>query len=430
MSAPIAPEVVPAAVADERPAAVLVDGQPAPVSAPELATVRDTPSTNALSDAFANLTATLGASLKPAESTPEPVTPVEEAPKTEQPRDPVTQPFVPKDEAPAAPAAPAAAPAAGDAPAEGDDDTFDPALLVDLLPRHASDTALQIAVDTPELAERLRQTLNGAMRREQYESAMQEVNAQRQQIEQQEIALMVDPVSVLSDTLTPEQADSLLLVMLSDDQRFARLSGRIEKMFDPLGLREVRLDARDEYTKARDNASQVVHNNRQVQQNVRQLSTAIEALAPEHMKPEQRQLWVLDAKRELAHICRTNDVQLLDPMQVPTVLRARLAASGIETTAAVETVARAVYGRRSSRTAEPRAAASSALPAAPAAATPTPGSRPVATLQAAQQRRAAAAAVGGAGTGTPTAGGLPEMPAGAGLDEAFSLVKGRVAAKR
>ena len=407
-----------------KPEAIVVPGAPAPVAPPEQATQPDTPSTNAIDDAFKALAAQMTGAMAPTPA-PEP-----------QPRDESGK-FAPREPEPVvAGEAPAPQgeepPAPGEAVSEVGEEELDPALIVELLPRHPDQAPLQIAMESPEVAERLRQTINGAMRREQFESAMQEVETRAQQIELQETQLMVDPLAVIHDVLSEEQRDTMILALLADDAIYERLAPRLEHLHDPMGRRELRLDTREAYGKQRETAEQTVQNNRRVAQNIRQIKTAVNAIVPEHLSQPQADLWRRDALRELSAVTRQHNINLLDPMQVPTALRARLVASGVDPADATDRISRAIYGGRNGRAAAPngsgapRAAAPSALPAAPAAGTPSSGTRPVATLKAAHDRRVAAAAPAGAGVGTPSAGGLPQLPQGAGLDEALALVQSRV----
>lgn len=416
-----------------KPEAIVVPGAPAPVAPPEQASQPDTPSTNALDDALRQLATNLSGSMTP---TP--------APSDLPPRAPNGQFTKPQDDAPPAgdepPAAPVETPTTGDEPpapgeaaTEVGEEDIDPALIVELLPRHPDQEPIKLALDSPEMAERFRQTVNGAMRREQYDAAMQEVETRAQQIEQQETQLMVDPLAVVTDVLSEEQRDTMILAFLSDERIYERLAPKLESLHDPLGRRELRVEVREKYSEQRQEAATQVEQNRRVAQNIRQIKAAVNAIVPEHMNGPAADLWRRDALRELSAVTRQHNIQLLDPMQVPTALRARLVASGVDPADAAERIARAVYsGRANGRSAAPggsgapRAAAPSALPAAPAAGTPTTGTRPVTALKAAHDRRVAAAAPAGAGVGTPSAGGLPQLPQGAGLDEALALVQSRV----
>lgn len=408
-----------------KPEAIVVPGAPAPVAPPEQASQPDTPSTNALDDALRQLASNLSGQMAP---TP--------APGDLPPRDPTTGQFTkPEGEAPAPVETPAPADeptAPGEAATDVGEEDIDPALIVELLPRHPDQEPIKLALDTPEMAERFRQTVNGAMRREQFDAAMQEVETRAQQIEQQETQLMVDPLAVVSEVLSEEQRDTMLLAFLSDERIYERLAPKLESLHDPLGRRELRVEVREKYSEQRQEAATQVEQNRRIAQNIRQIKAAVNAIVPEHMNGPSADLWRRDALRELSAVTRQHNIQLLDPMQVPTALRARLVASGVDPADAAERIARAVYARRDARAAAPsgsgapRAAAPSALPAAPAAGTPTSGTRPVTALKAAHDRRVAAAAPAGAGVGTPSAGGLPQLPQGAGLDEALALVQSRV----
>jgi hypothetical protein len=399
---------------------------PAPANS-DTPLVPDSPSTDALTAAFAQFAEGMTDTMRTPEA-------AESAP-AEQPRDEQGR-FLPQDApAPEEPAPvdtqqpPAPAEASTEVGAEPGDEDIDPALVVDILPRHAHEQPYKIAVDSPEIAERLRQNLNGAMRREQFEEAMREVEARAEQVEQQEVQLMVDPVRAVRETLTPEQQDLLILALLTDDTVFQRVGPQLETLQDDLSRRELRLDVRDKYTQAREQATGQIEQQRAVQRNTREVKTALEAIMPESLAPAAQQLWMKDAMRELSVVCRQHNIRLLDPMAIPTALQARLVATGVDPASAAENIARALYGRRGGAAATPpnggapRAASAPALPAPPRAGTPTPGQRPVQALKVAHERRAAAAATAGPGMGTPASGGLPSLPAGAGLDEALALVR-------
>lgn len=421
MTIPNLEVAAPAAAEAPKPEAIVVPGAPAPVAPPEQATQPDTPSTNAIEDAFKALAAEMSGAMAP---TP--------APGELPPRDPATGQFTkPQDDAPPAPGD--EPPAPGEAATDVGEEDIDPALIVELLPRFDGQEPIKLALDSPEMAERFRQTVNGAMRRDQYDAAMQDVEARAQQIEQQETQLMVDPLAVVSEVLSEEQRDTMILALLSDERIYERLAPKLESLHDPLGRRELRVEVREQYGEQRQQAATQVEQNRRVAQNIRQIKAAVNAIVPEHMNGPAADLWRKDALRELSAVTRQHNIQLLDPMQVPTALNARLRASGVDPADAAERIARAVYsGRANGRTAAPsgsgapRAAAPSTTPAAPAAGPSTSGTRPVTALKAAHDRRVAAAAPAGAGVGTPSAGGLPQLPQGAGLDEALALVQSRV----
>lgn len=405
---------------------------PAPETSAASPLTPDSPSSSALAAAFAGLAAGITDSMR----APEPVVddaplpdPVDPPAPTEQPRDPVTGQFVEKQEAPVVdPVAPAPAEAATDVGADDDagGDEIDPALIVEIMPRHAHEQAYRIAVDTPEVAERLRQNLNGAMRREEYETAKAELERRSEQVEQDAVGLIVDPVGTVLDTLTPEQTDLLILALLTDESVYARLGDKLTSIQDDLGRRELRVDVREVYGKARDKAHDQVNEQRALQRNLRQITTSLDAIAPEHLNEAQRALWIKDAQRELSVVCRQHKLKTLDPMAIPTALSARLVATGVDPATAAEQIARAVYGGKSTAPkGAARTAPSPALPsAAPRAGTPAAGSRSVQAVKAAHERRQAAGATAGTGMGTPSASALPSMPANAGLEEAFALVRG------
>ena len=259
---------------------------------------------------------------------------------------------------------------------------------------------------------------------------MRSVQVAQQRAEEVELALLVDPATTVQQTLSPEQTDTLLLMLLSDDQVFQRLSPKLTELMDDTGRRVVRADAREKYLDQREQARATLEQRRAVNANLRDVQTALDAIAPEHLPEAQRAMWVRDAQRDLAQLCRTHNIQLLDPLKVPAALSARLVASGVDPSAAEESVFRALRGgRRPAPSASPsadapRAAVPSAPPAAPPrSGPPTAGTRPVQALRAAHERRAAAGATAGPGVGTPATGGLPSLPQGAGLTEALALVK-------
>jgi hypothetical protein len=170
-----------------------------------------------------------------------------------------------------------------------------------------------------------------------------------------------------------------------------------------------------------------------VQRNLREVQTAVDAIIPEHLTPAQRTLWRKDALMELAAVARQAQIATLDPLKIPTVLQARLAASGVDPSDALAAIDRALSGRSGSKRPTTPAAAPASTPrsASPSAlaspATPTSGTRTVQTLRAAHERRVAASAPAGPGVGAPSAPSLA-LPANAGLDEAFALLRQRTGA--
>ena len=405
----------------ETPNTTTPDTTPAPGSA----TTPDSPSSGALSEAFASLAAQMTGQMR----TPEPVAPPEPevtpAPAVEQPRDESGR-FLPKedadlDPAPQAEATPAPAPAA---PEDAGEAEVDPDLVVELLPRWANGEPKQIALDSKETADLLRQTLKGAMRREEFEQAVAEVRQREEQAEMQVAQLIIDPVRTVQETLTPEQTDLLLLTLLTDDTIYQRVSERLPDLLDDTGRKLLRADVREQYVDQRDTARQQLEQRRQVNRNLKETVTALEAIVPEHLTNAQRDIFLRDAKRELSVVCRKHNIRLLDPLQIPAALQERLTAYGVDPQQAAETIAATLYGRgKPSAAAATRAAAAPALASASPRATATPrtGARTVTELRASHSRREAAAATAGAGVGTPAAANLPALPAGGGLSEAFAL---------
>src|SRR5690606_24728679 len=112
-----------------------------------------------------------------------------------------------REEEPAAPPTPATPPAASETPtadapaAEEPDGEPDPALVVELLPRHPHQEPFRLVMDTPEAAETLRANLKGALRRAEFDELAQGLEAERQRVEDDAVAFLLDPVTVVRETL-------------------------------------------------------------------------------------------------------------------------------------------------------------------------------------------------------------------------------------
>jgi hypothetical protein len=401
------------------------------------ATTPDTPNSGALSEAFATLAQQMTGAMRapePVAATPDPELPKPTSLKPERDeagRFVAQQPPAadPEPEAPVAePEAPAPAEAATDVGADdeaGEPALPDPELIVEVLPRWANGEPVEIVLQDKETADLLRHSLKGAMRREEFDQAMQDVRAREQQLEEQATMLVVDPVRTVQETLTEDQTELLVLALLTDDRVYQRVQERLPELLDDQSRRLVRADVREKYLDAREQASGQVETQRAVTRNLQETKAALSAIIPEHLNEAQRGIFLRDAMRELSVVCRQHNIRLLDPMQIPAALSSRLTAYGVDPRQAAETIASTLYGRgRAPAAATARPEAAPALASAPrAAATPKPGTRTVQALRASQSRREAAAATAGAGVGTPAAGGLPSLPKGAGLDEAFALFR-------
>ena len=343
-----------------------------------------------------------------------------EAPATPTPAAAPSQPRNPDGTFAAAPGDPespyAPEPGDGEPPAEGEAPTEQPpandGAKVAIPSRHPNQPDLEIEVDDPEVAERLRQLRNGYLRGEEVRQMQNAIDAERQELDQIATRLQVDPEGFLFENIPPQRAASVALQILAQEGVWSQVKNIIEGLFDDDSREVVRTRLENERLKNRDAAVTQYQERMAEQQTFRAAKEAIAVLIPEHL-PEQQQVMLYQAcQQDVRDAMERTGVRSLHPQDVAFIIAPRLREAGVDPlTVAATTRSPGQQPRASGQSSAPRAAR--------AAQATTPTAAPV--QKSATARRAMTM---GAPTGTaPSSAAVPAPPRGQTLQERLAWAR-------
>ena len=213
----------------------------------------------------------------------------------------------------------AAAEAADEGAPEGGE--IDERLIVRLRPRNG-DEPVEIVVDDLETAEILRANINDGMRRAEFNRQMAEVQAQREELDYIYESLRLDPVNFIMDHVTkPEIRIELARYLLADPavydkviEEYAQVDG------DPDALDAKRAKLELERINRREQMRRELEEARAVQRNIRQVHQVLSELA-EGLDEATANRFIQIAGRDLADYVRLHNLTMLDPAEVPLILK-------------------------------------------------------------------------------------------------------------
>lgn len=225
--------------------------------------------------------------------------------------------------------APAGEGGEGDGGGEGDDDF----VVVSLPGRRPTDedfelpldvAALEAAgIDPADAVERLNQLRNGAMRRQEHETAMAEVATQQDELDGIYQALEQNPTAFLIEHVDPKMRADVVrdLVLELDDEAFDAFMQRVDGWArDPQTRTVARTDAENKRLKAeRERSTDVAADNAQ-KKLVRDISTAIRSVLPEDFDQRRARMFEREAAAELREHAKKNKLTHLDPAEIPELL--------------------------------------------------------------------------------------------------------------
>lgn len=303
-----------------------------------------------------------------------------------------------------APAADEPAPDAGEGTAES--------IKVALPARNAGDAPFEIETEDPDVAERLRQLNNAAMRGEEFKRRMETVTRREDQLAYIDHQLQNDPITFLASRIPQAEQQQLAEFILAQP-------GMLERVAEKLGAWEQNPDARRaDYNELRATSASRqrdiqdrFESDRESKRAVRIIEDAVDTLAS-RLDGRRSQMFVSDAMADLsAFYHRENRDTALSPEELVAVLTPRIEMYGLT----VEQARQMLSG-------QPPAPVPAAKPDAAAAARLSEQAKAGARklVRAANGRRAAAA-VGGVGTPAPVGPAAP--PAGQGVKERISWLK-------
>lgn len=292
----------------------------------------------------------------------------------------------------------------GDAPANE-------SLRVALPGRHPNAPDVEIEVDDPEVAERLRQLRNGYMRGEEVRQIQQAVEAEREQLDEIAVRLQVDPEGFLFENIPPQRAASVALQILAQESVWNSVKGIIEGLFDEDSREVVRTRLENERLKNRDSAVQEYQSRMQEQRSFAQAKEAIAVLIPEHLPEQQQVMLYQSCQQDVRDAMERTGVRTLNPQDVAFIIAPRLREAGVDPLQVAASLRSPGQPRTPGQSSAPRASR--------AAQATTPTVQQVKT--AATARRAMAM---GAPTGTaPSSAAVERPPRGQTLNERLAWAR-------
>jgi hypothetical protein len=308
----------------------------APAAAPEPQTHHQSPIEAALAAARANLEA--GRPLIPTPTSAPAPAPAAEAPPPEAEAPPAPE----AEKPPEGEEAPPPPPEGEEAPPEGEEtpeEAPSPDLVVELPGRRPGDDPFEIVVDDVQTAERLRQMVNSAMRRDQYNEAMAEVERSQAELRAVEEQITLDPAGFILDHLPEDTQIEVAMSILTKSDIWERLQADVTAFDDPDRLELARARLESQRYKKREERKALNEETKAAQKNATEIKRALTKLVPANLTEEQEELFLQDALQAVQkHVLRTN-VRRLEVADLPLVLAARLRAYGVDPTSAAAKLA-------------------------------------------------------------------------------------------
>lgn len=161
----------------------------------------------------------------------------------------------------------------------------DEALTVTLLGRNPGDT-FEIVAPDQETYQRLQQTAKGALRKEELKSALDGLQADRDDIEEIDTLMATDPAGFLLDKVGEDIRVQVARALLLDDKVFAAIQEELPDLSDDKDREHQRLKSEKERRETSDKAKATLGMHRAARKAVGDISTGIQAMLPEGVSEE------------------------------------------------------------------------------------------------------------------------------------------------
>lgn len=213
-----------------------------------------------------------------------------------------------------------------------EEEETDPKKFTASLPgRHPGDPDVEIEVEDQALAERINQLRNNGMRREQFETAMVEIQAAQDELAGIEEEFTIDPAGFVLNNLEGDTIPTVALALLTEPKVWDSLKSTLEKLFDdPKELRTLQAEAKAARLETKDKLKEAATARKQQTENARQITNAIDLMVPETLVDSRRQALIKDLTRDIREHIERNKLQKLDAKDLPTIVADRLQLNGID----------------------------------------------------------------------------------------------------
>ena len=292
--------------------------------------------------------------------------------------------------------------------AEGEEEAVDEALVVGLPGRREGEDEVEIVAENPEIAERLRQLKNAAVRGDQIKAREEKTERDQKQIEELEVYIGTDPAGFILANVPAAVVDEVAMSLITHPEVWARIQEQVRALEDPAELRIVTAELKAKRAESAGKLRQAVDDRRYAREQGKILKDSIAKMVPvtEGITESRRDTIVQTLEGEAARLIREKNLEKVDPADLVLLLAGTLRAQGIEPMAA----AAALAGK--APTDKP----------APAKRTSAKRKQPTkAELKAASDKRRKAAVVTPPGASAPAA--RTKLPPGTRVEEAIKIAR-------
>lgn len=286
--------------------------------------------------------------------------------------------------------------------------------------RRPEDPDLEIEVDDPQIAERIRQNVNEGMRRDEFNRAVTELQQIKSEFEAVEVEIQADPVGFILESVPAETKTMLARHLLAEDEVFEAIQEDIRNFeFDPTKRDARKTELELDRVKAERGAEETRTLRRNVHDQARTASRTLEGLISGNgLDDRQADRFFRFGMREVGRQMTTRGIREITPEEVIRFLDEE----GVLANFGIDPSKRATLST-DARTATARAPDSSAASKASEDGRAVEAQRVGARLKEASERRRAAAATAPAGAGAAPV--RHEFPKGQGVKERINEAKRR-----
>lgn len=289
---------------------------------------------------------------------------------------------------------------------EGDEDV-DPELVVAIPARREGDDDIEITVDDKNVAERLRQLKNAAMRGEQIREAQARIERDQAEIEDMENYIQTDPAGFIINNVPVDVVEVVALSLITEPEIWERVQPRLEQLSDPSELRLMQAELKTQRLEAEKVLQKRAEGRRHSKQQAKIILDGIEKMVPltDGITESRRETIIGSVQRAVAAAVREKRLTSIDVGDLPLLASAALRQHGIDPMAAAAALQ---AGGEESEPGKKKPLAKKKQKTAK-------------QLKTASEQRKKAAASSPAGTGAPAA--APKLPAGQTIEERIALAK-------
>lgn len=290
-------------------------------------------------------------------------------------------------------------------------------LVVEIPGSREGEAPIELEVADQETVDRIRALARGAIRRDQLNNAMRNVERDREEVREVEDEITTDPIAFVFRRLPQENHVELARHLLTQPGVFEALAQDIETWTSPEERSAALKDLTIERMRRERETDTTLHARRVARANASEVYAAIDRIIPAELDDDEAAMMREDMVRDARDYALANRLQTLRIEDIPKILERRLRQYGVDPTIAARAVAAAH---------EPppvRSRPAGGQPASPAPKQPDEAAARSTgkTFVARQAAKKAAAAVPGPGGGV--------LPAGPTLEPGQSI-KQRVASMR